>query len=366
MKLAFGNTIVEIGGNHPIVGHVHEELSALAVTEGEPTLSFELTSGEPPSIPRDAVVVGPVSAIGATAWIRYPGGFNLQWNSGRGSSHATCYLSPTDRGIGRPHWLRRWRDRTFLAPIEQKAYAFINGVLESGVLFFSKDTALLHSACMEKGGRALLLAGAGGVGKTSTCLRLSLDREWRYLSDDITPLPQDGCVRFYPRKMMFYAYNAQGNRALESALLRSRSLSDRAHWHLRKRIYGPNGARRRVSLVELLGEASIGEASKVQVALFVSRQDVPEFQSTVWTAEELASGCRHIIATEYFHYLNLLHWWEATGHAPVSVLEVLDRQQRIYESAFEKAHLCALLRIPTGCEPKDVASFCDELARQHE
>ncbi len=52
---------------------------------------------------------------------------------------------------------------------------------------------LLHSAAIAKGGRAILLAGNSGAGK-STASKLALDAGWEVLSDDLNALMPEGAA----------------------------------------------------------------------------------------------------------------------------------------------------------------------------
>lgn len=58
---------------------------------------------------------------------------------------------------------------------------------------------VIHSAVVERNGRALVLPGAPGSGKSTLCAALSLS-DWRLFSDELTIVSQaDGCVQPVPR-----------------------------------------------------------------------------------------------------------------------------------------------------------------------
>lgn len=89
--------------------------------------------------------------------------------------------------------------RPFLPLPRPQAYAFFEWALNWCVANHVLDRLVLHAAVVERGGRALVLAGAPGSGKSTLCAALVV-RGWRLLSDEfglakpggasLTPLPR--------------------------------------------------------------------------------------------------------------------------------------------------------------------------------
>lgn len=65
----------------------------------------------------------------------------------------------------------------------------------------SRGYMLLHSACIEIGGRGVMLSALTDTGKTGTVLRLLRDGGGRFLSDDMTILDPNGIALSYPKPL---------------------------------------------------------------------------------------------------------------------------------------------------------------------
>jgi putative flippase GtrA len=68
-------------------------------------------------------------------------------------------------------------------------------------LLVSKGYVLLHSACVVADGLAVLLSAQTDTGKTSTVIRLIRDRNYQFLSDDMTIISPAGMAIQFPKPM---------------------------------------------------------------------------------------------------------------------------------------------------------------------
>jgi hypothetical protein len=68
--------------------------------------------------------------------------------------------------------------------------------------FVERGYALVHGACMATGDRAFLITARTDTGKTTTVLKtLDANPEYRFLSDDLTLVRDDGTVLPYPKPL---------------------------------------------------------------------------------------------------------------------------------------------------------------------
>lgn len=121
------------------------------------------------------------------------------------------YPMPADTGfadyhitIEPPHGPRRWirpqvdfrfEGESVFKPMprDQALYLF-----EWGVNFVVTTTAntflVIHAASLEKGGRAVIMPGSPGAGKSTLCAGLAF-RGWRLMTDELTLVSlSDGCI----------------------------------------------------------------------------------------------------------------------------------------------------------------------------
>jgi HprK-related kinase A len=87
----------------------------------------------------------------------------------------------------------------FLPLPADQAFAMLEWGLNWCVSHHCHQYLIVHSACVERSGRALLLPGPPGTGKSTMCAAL-VSRGWRLLSDELTLLdPVTGDVTPLPR-----------------------------------------------------------------------------------------------------------------------------------------------------------------------
>jgi SynChlorMet cassette protein ScmC len=79
-----------------------------------------------------------------------------------------------------------------------------------GVLVERSGGLLLHGALVERDGQGVILAGAGGTGKTTACRRLV--RPWRCLSDDANLVARDGLGAYWAHPWPTWSKLTSGER----------------------------------------------------------------------------------------------------------------------------------------------------------
>ena len=353
-------TIIEIQGDHPVVNNINHELAPNKIKKESPNIVFKLSTDPLPNIPSNIVGVGPVFATEERAWLHLDAvGFRLLITfSDDLSQPIDVRVQIQEKNFRNllPATISRWRTRTFITPLEQMGYAFINGILETMLMLFGKQTAMIHASSIEHSGETILFPSTGGTGKTTLSLLLVSRHGFNYLADDISLVSPEGLAYFYPRYVMMYPYSLQGLSNIESVFLQGRSPSDRFHWNLGKRLFGPKGVRRRVPPHDLYKNNIIDKAPIGRV-YFLVRHPANDFSITRVSPSRIAEMSSHILLTEYSYYINYLRYWEATGEAPFKIESLRQKWIGVYKEAFSTVRDISIIRIPIHASPLELEKY---------
>jgi hypothetical protein len=242
----------------------------------------------------------------------------------------------------RPHQhrvLARWRSRVELDGKEARIEAHGNRLAIPMVhhmlvhpslryLVSEEGGLLLHAASAVRGGRSLVLTGAGGAGKTtiSALLLGSGDAEWQLHGDDYVFLTQDGRTRAYITRAHLYRslteWLPEVRRRLTPAERRRLEILGRIREWSDERIKWPV----RVPLGRLWpGRAVAAEAQPAAVVILRrGRSDTPRLQP-VGAASSVVRDLIDINFGEARHFVRLV--WGTDGWERPEVTGWKEREQ---------------------------------------
>jgi hypothetical protein len=175
--------------------YVRAHLGAEKLREGRPDLNVTVnwTWGRIPAAAQvkdsgDRVGKNLLDRDGRILWKRVPGFEGLSMEAGAGPNgidiRSQCWYAPRD-AIARMRYLRTGRrarktHRTFFKLLYYTAYFPMIWHLER-----TRGWGLLHASAVEHAGRAVVLAGHGGVGKSTLSLSLISDPAFKFISDNL-------------------------------------------------------------------------------------------------------------------------------------------------------------------------------------
>lgn len=172
--------------------------------------------------------------------------------------------------------------------------------------YFFRDVAPMHAACITVNGRACLLAGTGGAGKSAAMLALRQNENVGFVSDDIAIL-SSATSRVHPNMAWpkIYGYNCAGN-SLKGEILAGRGWLDRAHFNIKSRINAA-GVRRKIRPDRLYHHVESASVSPSRL-YYVVREDVSDIRISHLGVASAIEMTIAVISAEYSIFHDHLHW----------------------------------------------------------
>lgn len=249
-------------------------------------------------------------------------------------------------------------------------YVYTNGwdflvTLYIQLLLSESDVTLVHAAAMvDDAGRALLVAGAGGIGKTALVSQM-VRAGWRILGDDVACLTADGRCLSFPRSFVLKRYHREQFPDLfrTTPVSQARILSLRALQFARanapflgitksglerlglreavaRRVPPAVSDTRAIPITDLFGHDSVRPGGHLAWIVFLSRHSGAEPR---WSAVEPEVLGRRLFAIIHFEISGYLRRLEALGAADlVDLPRYFGRVATAAERATARCHLAQL------------------------
>lgn len=262
----------------------------------------------------------------------------------------TYKLQPTDF-LGK---VRRFRSMEYATEPEIFQQILHEAILVSSMYFF-KDRAIIHSAVLGVDDEAILLAGTGGVGKTSASLSLRKNSRISFIADDIAVLSDHGSVFPNLAWPKVYGYNLSSY-ITKQELLEGRGLIDKIQFDFKVK-RNPKRVRRKMK-PDILYNKYHKEEVQIKKVVYLFRDDCKEMYLTPLDKNLSIEMGIHIMKTEYSKLLhNNLEWDRYNSIAlnikPILKLEnVFDNWRDSLSKAFINVEV-QLLHIPFDLPHED-------------
>lgn len=354
-RYRLGRIVVQIEGMNSVAEMVRRELGSLDAATGddEVQVAFRFVDrlGTPDRGTRlSDFVIGETEIWGRAHTFDYV----LRWDQECLEVDVEARVSnPLSRTISR---IDNWN---YLLPEERVAKDFMYDLFDftTQLAHLKTGSTYVHASSFERDGRGVAIVAWGGVGKTTSLLKMVLEERWRFLSDDLGLIDSDGRIYRTPKWMQIYAYNLQGEPAISNALLDSRGLVDRMAWSWKQFRRGVKGVRRRVSAHELFGPDRVAESVELSDVFFLERAHVPNIETREMSVEDLSSISATILLEELQPLTEVLvaaH--SASIQAPVpGVVEFFESARHVFEEAFA-GRRPKLIRVPLDESPTGLAA----------
>lgn len=358
-KFQLGKVVFTISGESPAAKHFMDEFQPVAYSgETKAQLSIQFVN----SLPRLNPAVKATTLAASENAIRHDSpAFSHLYIELDGAF--SLYIEPHPIKwikMVLPELLVRLREPSHLSPHEALAKAVLydafDYVFQNLQLQF--DQSFIHASSVSKSDQALLFPAWGGVGKTTSLLKLMKHKHYEFLSDDLAIIDSSGQMYQNPKKIQIYAYNMIGEPWLQDAVLAGRSRTDLLAWQLRLKRFGPQGVRRRIYAGELFDHQLVAKQANVSQVVYLERSSTDEFAAVNLSAESLAEKVAYVLPHELSPYTEITSFYKSSFpngkllHGPD---EMIEQARRVVKNAVTNRAI-TLLKIPLSAKPEDIYS----------
>ena len=358
-----GNLVFALSGHDQVLPHLRKEFESIEISEDKrPMLIFRF--GKVSRDMSNGIFVSPV--ICTEREISYSGN-GFFYRVAEEGGVLTVDIESIKIGGKKEMFprLAKIKDWNFLLPTEQLAKNFMYDVFDylTHIQHIGIGQSYVHASSFTKDHRTVAIVAWGGIGKTTSMLKLVVEDKWKFLSDDLGIIDENGVIYRSPKKMQIYAYNLEGQPALQKMLLHGRSTIDLLNWYYRKAKYGIKKVRRRVSAEELF-KGNVGVRSKVTDVFFIERASVADFEMHPITADELAAKAAWTVMSEIDPYHTIaaaIYSVQTTSIIP-PYEHVFKMTKQVLGKAFSSTSP-VLIQIPLSATPDQLADFLRPLLK---
>lgn len=347
-----------IAGEDKILPYLYDELQSVEIKETEEA-DIIFNFAPPPQNINNGIYASPI-ICSPNELLYHDRYFKYHIQEKNDVLRVTLKSNSSHRKRKLPPQISRLLDWNYLLPDEVLAKNFMYDIFDyiTQIKNFKRQQSYFHASSFVKGEKGVAVIAWGGVGKTTSMLKLVTEDHWQFLSDDLGIIDTEGYLYRSPKKMQIYAYNLENQPILKDLLLKNRSLPDRINWNEKRLIYGKKKARRRVSADRLFDQNHIAKKAKLTDALFIERTNIADFEMHSITAKSLSKRAATTVMDEINPYQKI----EAALYTSLesSILPnyntVFKQTQEILNKAFSNAEL-RLIKIPSNASPDQLADY---------
>ena len=226
----------------------------------------------------------------------------VTWFQSKEALHVNLALDENKKSL-----IQKFYGIQYTHPYEDIGRVFHELVLIPTLFFFPADLTLIHGSALETNdNNAIIVGGAGGVGKTSLELFLTLKNNFKFLADDITIVDKNKFIWPNYAFPKIYEYNTRNKKEIEKKVLQKRGLLDKLQWMFTKKLTH-RSIRRRIN-PEVFYNGAISKGGKLSDYFILFRGNYNDFEIKPISVEKAVETSLEIIKTEYDVFFKQLHW----------------------------------------------------------
>ncbi|WP_102306057.1 hypothetical protein [Vibrio cyclitrophicus] len=221
-----------------------------------------------------------------------------------------------------------------------------------------KNKSFIHASSGVIKDKSYAFLAWGGVGKSTSLLKLMHEKGMKYLSDDLGILSSDGTLSYNPKKMQIYAYNLQGQQWLEDKLLSGRDKEDLLAWKLRLKVFGIKRVRRRVSVESIFGENCISSPVLANQIIYLERKNNSRYEYVNSSVDYVSNKAAYVLSEELKPYSLISSAYKSTfpnGNLILSHEELFNMSLKIIKSGLSaSSNKITSISIPINATPDEM------------
>lgn len=358
-----GNLVFSLSGEDKVLPHLREELKSIEINEDKrPVVIFRF--GKVSRDLENGIYVSPV-ICSEREILCNSSGFFYRVTEDNGVLTVDIQSNAISRRRNMFPRIAKIRDWNFLLPAEQLAKNFMYDVFDylTQLQHLHVEQSYVHASSFTRDDRTVAVVAWGGIGKTTSMLKLVAEDNWKFLSDDLGIVDERGIIYRSPKKMQIYAYNIEGQPTLGKMLLHGRSVIDLLNWYYRKARFGMKKVRRRVSAEELFKD-KVGVSARLTDVFFIERASVSDFETTPISPGELASRAAWTVMNEIdpYHKIAAAIYSVQSNSIIPPYEHLFIRTKQVLEKAFSSTSPL-LIQIPVSATPDQLADFMRRLLK---
>lgn len=263
------------------------------------------------------------------------------------------------------------RALTFMRPnnvgVCKKQNKFVDSIMNYevflyifAVLLMRRGKIFVHCGIVEHLNKAIVLAGTGGCGKTSTLFSFLQNKDFKYIAEDFGILGDDGNVYYMQKKMAVYQSDAKYKNPDVMKALKKLPFRHRMHWGL-FRLMKMN-PRYRFIPQQLFGEDRVAKKGKTDIIVYMSR--IPQNASVSKQdikIEELCTKIRNASFRELRELIEILYNIRAVGDENTrKAYPAVSELEKEYDEVLKQVlsnKVTGVLEVPLKVNPDDIAEI---------
>jgi len=244
-------------------------------------------------------------------------------------------------------------NKSFKNNIEEQITTFYYRVflLFSQLWNVNNDVSYLHSSSVEVGGKSIVFTADSSVGKSSLLFRLSQDKMFSFIADDLTLLSSGAEVFYQGRSLSVKPYHLRYFSFLEDKLKALMFRGQKLQWKLIK----DNRLTFRLSPGDLFDKVST--SSKIKRVVHLCNYSERTFKISEISCEDLVKYTNSILINELYLANNKLNSVASLPHSPfIYSSELYNKVSEIYLKAFTNVEIILVL-VPFMSDPNELYKF---------